>query len=110
MPGRSMRSTSAASSTAAAEVLLDGDAGEVGDLLAQAGEAVEEGGLAGVGRADDGDDARRRCARGGWRAREGREAFRSAHDALAVSFPLAGRRWRQAAVSLRSATSVPSTR
>ncbi len=33
--------------------LLDGDAGVVGDFLAQAGEAVEERGLAGVGRADE---------------------------------------------------------
>ena len=33
--------------------LLDGDAGVVGDFLAQAGELVEERGLAGVGRADE---------------------------------------------------------
>jgi hypothetical protein len=38
-----------------AHALLDGDAGVVGDLLAQAGEAVEERGLAGVGRADEDD-------------------------------------------------------
>ena len=41
----------------AAGVVLDGDAGVVGDLLAQAGEAVEEGGFAGVWRADEGDGA-----------------------------------------------------
>ncbi len=36
-----------------AHALLDGDAGIVGDLLAQAGEAIEERGLAGVGRSDE---------------------------------------------------------
>ena len=39
-----------------AHAVFDGDAREIGDLLAQAGEAVEEGRLAGVGRTDDGDD------------------------------------------------------
>ena len=52
-----------------AEVLLDGDAGEVRDLLAEPGEAVEEGGLAGVGRADDRHDARPGRARGRARRR-----------------------------------------
>ena len=47
---------------------LDGDAGEVPDALPESGERVEEGGLAGVRIADDGDaqgpieaEARRRC-------------------------------------------------
>lgn len=38
-------------------MVLDGDAGVVGDLLAHAGEAIEEGGLAAVGRADERDGA-----------------------------------------------------
>ena len=38
-----------------ADVLLDGDAGIVGDLLPQPGQPVEEGGLAGVGRPDQRD-------------------------------------------------------
>ena len=42
---------------------LDGDAGIVGDLLARAGQAIEECGLAAVGVADEGD-----AERGGWHA------------------------------------------
>ncbi len=38
-----------------AHTLLDGDAGEVGYLLAKAGEAIEKSGFAGVGRADEDD-------------------------------------------------------
>ncbi len=38
-----------------AHALLDGDAGVVGHLLAQAGQAVEKSGFAGVGRADQYD-------------------------------------------------------
>jgi hypothetical protein len=38
-----------------AHALLDGDAGVVGDFLTEAGEAVEKGRLAGVGRADEDD-------------------------------------------------------
>ena len=81
-----------------AEVLLDRDAGKVGDLLAQTGQAVEEGRLAGVGGSDDRHDARTRISRTGrgafgrQGAREGREADRIAHDAVAVSFRGAGRR------------------
>ncbi len=37
-----------------AGVMLDGDAGKVANLLAQLGEAIEEGGLAGIGRPDNG--------------------------------------------------------
>jgi hypothetical protein len=37
------------------DVVFDGDAGEVGYLLTEAGEAVKERGFAGVGRADEGD-------------------------------------------------------
>ena len=40
-----------------AHALLDGDAGIVGDLLAQAGEPIEERGLAGVGRSDEDNGA-----------------------------------------------------
>jgi hypothetical protein len=42
----------------AADVLLDGDAGVVGDLLTEAGQTIEEGRLAGVGRPDEGDERR----------------------------------------------------
>ena len=44
-------------------VLLHGDAGEIGHLLAQAGETIEQGGLAGVGRTDQRHGAHRRRAR-----------------------------------------------
>ena len=44
-------------------VLLHGDAGEVGHLLAQAGEAIEERRLAGVGRPDQRHGAYRRRTR-----------------------------------------------
>ncbi len=42
-----------------AHALLDGDAGIVGDFLAQAGELVEECGFAGVGRADEDNGSER---------------------------------------------------
>ena len=71
-----------------AEVLLDRDAGEVRDLLAQARETVEERRLAGVGRADDRHDPRPGQARGGRAiAREGREGVRIAHDAARGVLP-----------------------
>lgn len=54
-----------------AEVLLDGDAGVVGDLLAQTGEAVEERGFAGVGRADESDGADFARDAWGWWSRDG---------------------------------------
>ena len=38
-----------------AGVMFDGNAGKIADLLAQTGEAVEQRGLAGIGRANDGD-------------------------------------------------------
>ena len=44
----------AADALHAAGVVLDGDAGVVGYLVAEAGEAVEEGGLAAVGGAAEG--------------------------------------------------------
>ena len=44
-----------------ADALLHRDAREVGHFLAQAGEAIEERRLAGVGRSDDGDDVRARA-------------------------------------------------
>ncbi len=47
----------AALQTIAAGVVLHGDAGEVANLLAQSGQAVEERGFAGIGRTDDGDRA-----------------------------------------------------
>ncbi len=42
-----------------AHALLDGDAGVVGHLLAEAGEAIEKSGLARIGRADEDDGAER---------------------------------------------------
>ena len=65
MPGRSMTSTSpAVGELAAAGLLLDGDAGVVGDLLAQAGEGVEDRRLAAVGIAGQRDGERRLGRRG----------------------------------------------
>ena len=53
MPGRStMLDGAAVGQFGDSGVLLHGDAGEIGHLLAQSGEAIEEGGLAGVGRPD----------------------------------------------------------
>ena len=42
-------------------VVFDGDAGEIADLLPQTGEPVEQGGLAGIGRANDRHRAIRRA-------------------------------------------------
>ena len=42
-------------------MVFDGDAGEIADFLTQTGEPVEEGGLAGIGRADDRHRAIRRA-------------------------------------------------
>ena len=106
-----------------AHALLDGDAGEVGDLLAQAGEAVEEGGLAGVGRADEdngpegsGRWAERRaeqrpegCSRrssGGLERVRGRRGLFGSGSFGAAS---AGRTRMASAVSWRRAISMPST-
>ena len=47
-----MRDLAAVGKLRHARVLLHRDAGEVGDLLAQSGEPVEQGRLAGIGRAD----------------------------------------------------------
>jgi hypothetical protein len=49
-----------------AHALLDGDAGVVGDFLTEAGEAVEKGRLAGVGRADEDDGLERTGRRSDW--------------------------------------------
>ena len=89
-----------------ADALFDGDAGEVGYFLAQAGEAIEERRFAGVRRADDGDDMR--CARSF--ARRRRFSNRTSGAAVAIahsgSLPeapsaLDGRRMRCDAVSRR---------
>jgi len=77
------RDTAAVAEGESALDTLDGDAGEVPDALPKSGERVEEGGLAGVRIADDGDaqgpivaEARRRCrcvhVRGRWRPAAGR--------------------------------------
>ena len=98
-----------------ADALLDGDAGEVRDFLAQAGEAIEERRLAGVGRADDGDDVRARAlvqleaALRQPHIRRNR-GNRSCDFTAPFTSPLDGRRIRCDAVSRRSATSEPSTR
>ena len=46
-----------------AGVVFNGDAGKIADLLAQLGQAIEECGLAGIGRADDSDGAIRGAER-----------------------------------------------
>ncbi len=102
-----------------AYAMFDGDAREVGDFLAQAGEAIEERRFARVGRADDGDDVRTRAlvqlesALRQQRIRHSRGNrswcnLRCAHSSDAS--PLDGRRIKCDAVSRRSATSEPSTR
>ena len=61
-----------------AHALLDGDAGVVGDLLAQAGEAIEKSGFAGVGRADEHDGMQRsggRWSAGGSKAGVSQQVF-----------------------------------
>jgi len=98
-----------ARSAGLADALFDGDAGEVGYFLAQPGEAIEERRLAGVGRADDGDDVGARAF-----LQRSRSYCNSATIAIVAiahkAFPFDGRRIRCDAVSLRSATSEPSTR
>ena len=99
--------------------LLDGDAGVVGDFLAQARELVEECGFAGVGRADENhrfESALGRGAAGGLKpASHSRRSSRSLGQfgsffggvAAAVA-PVQGRTRMAAAVSWRSAISMPS--
>jgi hypothetical protein len=93
----------------AAGVVLHSDARVVGDLLAHAGEAIEEGGLAGVRRTDEGDGAQARPLARRW-GRRGIDRLKdcgvAAHTAaLAVSL-----RKIWLAVSLRRPTSMPSMR
>ena len=100
-----------------AGVLLHGDAGEVGDLLAQAGEAIEQGGFAGVGRTDQ----RHRCAPPPGAAiplpphccSRGNCCNRSRNPRLRERFTgldeVSARTFRRLAVSRRSAISEPST-
>ncbi len=101
-----------------ADALFHRDAREVGHFLAQAGEAIEERRFARVGRADDGDDVRTRALlrrRRSFGNRTTGAAVAIAHSLEALpggtfSTGLDGRRMRCDAVSLRSATSEPSTR
>ena len=63
MPGRSStRNVRPSAASALAFAALDGHARVVSDLLAAAGQAVEQRGLAAVGHADE-RDAQRRCGR-----------------------------------------------
>ncbi len=66
-----------------AHALLDGDAGVVGDLLAQAGEAIEKSGFAGVGRADE-DDGMQRSAGRGYGGLKGRSFAAGIHRAASA--------------------------
>ena len=96
-----------------AGMLLDGDAGEIGDLLAQAGEAVEKRGLAGVGRADDSAPLLEHAgARGIPTTVAAPQPWQSPHSLMTSSKPggvLSSRTLRRRAVSRRSAISEPST-
>ena len=118
MPGRSMMLTRAPSGKFGdAGVLLHRHAGEICDLLPQAGETIEQGGLAGVRRTDQGHRAgSRRLARqgqfqyGGGAATVASAAIahgpRSLSGLLASSSSLI---FSRRAVSRRSAISEPST-
>ena len=72
-----------------AHALLDGDAGIVGDLLAQAGQAIEKCGFAGVGRADEDDGAQRAVGAASCGRLKGRSfaagIHRAASDSLGTS-------------------------
>ena len=108
-----------------AHALLDGDAGKVGHLLAQAGQPIEKSGLAGVWRADQHHGLELPGARRGFRWNEGWGLAAGAHRAassrsvalLAATFgnstgwasAVAGRIRMAAAVSRRRAISMPST-
>jgi hypothetical protein len=94
----------------AAGVVFHRDAGIVRDLLAQAGEPVEEGGLAGVGRADERDRAQGRLLAGGWRCWRWVERFENGGVAAHAASPAESLRKMRQAVSLRRATSTPSRR
>ena len=65
--------------------MLDGDAGEVRDFLAQPGEPVEEGGLTAVGGADDGHEPVARSGRAG--------NYRSATGDVAGAHETSAARW-----------------
>ncbi len=97
----------------AADPLLDGDAGEVRDFLAQTGEAIEQCRFTGVRRTDDGHHMRARCLREfWWRRRYGTASaiVAIAHGFRAFPAVLEGvRKIKRDAVSRRSATSDPST-
>ena len=92
----------AADAVEAADALLDGDAGVVGDFLAEAGEAIEEGGFAGVRRTDEGD--RVDAAREPWATGEVNRLW----GAAAAHFASYSRTRIALAVSRRRATSKPS--
>ncbi len=102
-----------------AHALLDGDAGVVGDFLAQAGELVEERGFAGVGRADENDGLQRAFARRRRGRLKGRRLAAGVHRAASASSGSFVGRGRTAcggaratrmaaAVSWRRAISMPS--
>ncbi len=97
-----------------AYALFHRNAGEVRDLLAQAGQAIKKRRLARIGRPNDGDDMRTQAFVQGRRVRHCR-GNRTAVATVAIAhiletFPLDGRRISRDAVSRRSATSEPSTR
>ncbi len=99
--------------TKASGVVLHGDAGEVPDLLAQSGQAIEERGFARVGRPDDGDSLiDRRAHLHGLGLRTVPWNRHRKHSLL--TRPLLphrkGRTAMQRERSRRRATSVPSTR
>ena len=111
------REVAAADGLHAAGVMLHGDAGIVGDLLAHAGEAVEEGGFAGVRRTDERDCADAwTCASGQGRLlcdlgriENGARGVAVAHRRTPAAAEVRRRKmWH--AVSLRRPTSTPSMR
>ena len=108
------REVAAADGFHLAGVMLDGDAGVVCDLLPHAGEAIEEGGLAAVGWADEGYGAEADLGAGDYR--RGRffdqdfgGSVTGAHAASLV-WAFASFRKMCFAVSLRRPTSTPSMR
>ena len=111
MPGRSISATSSPSAVAdVAGMVLDGDAGKVADFLAQSGQPIEKGGLAGIGRAYDRDGSIRGSRRFVLGARHGMAASLLRLPWVNHRRPVRRPGTRGCAVKVRGAWPLPSLR
>ncbi len=90
------------------QVMFDGHAGEVGDLLAEPSQAIEQRGFAGIRRSNDGNRAEAFFGRGRFRDRRGRRDRGQCH--CYCTERERARTTMRLETSRRRATSMPSTR